>query len=147
RVVQTTEGRLPPQPRGRGRPPDVEIEQWIRTLQGIWLDVFDGRFRTSRNFLTGRSTGPQVRFLHTCCQELSQRLQSGGDALSRFRGWDRPAELQSVTEALGTLTMDAIEHRARRSPWHEILRGLDEDPVLPPLDADIDAEDGNDDAE
>jgi len=114
RLVQLDEGHQPAEPRGRGRPPQREIQEFLEALQDIWLDVFEGRFRTSRSALY-KGTGPQVMFLDACRRELLDRLRSGPGTLAVFGGRTRPDQRREVEAALDKLTPSSIEARVRGS--------------------------------
>ncbi len=137
RLVQRAQGRQQEEPRRCGRPAQVELQQFIEALQWIWLDVFDGRLRTSRDGESGESTGPQVHLLVACCRELSDALKTTSAALVVFAGRTRPRERQALIEALDKLTPNALEHRARRSSLPGLLRRLGDAPVDEPTPDDV----------
>jgi hypothetical protein len=113
--------RVLPQPRrNRGRPAEQEIQAFVEDLHSIWLDVFDGRFRSSFDGRTGTGTGPFIRFLDRCFVEMR-------DAIARSRivysGRERPEEQQRLLESLG-VSREALRNRSRHSEWRDLIARL-----------------------
>jgi hypothetical protein len=113
--------RVRPQPRrNRGRPVEQEIQAFVEDLHGIWLDVFDGRFRTSFDGRVGNASGPLIRFLDRCFAEMR-------DAITRSRivyeGRERPEEQRSLLGSLG-VSREALRNRSRHSEWRDLIARL-----------------------
>ncbi len=127
RLVTTVFARhvYPPKARAPGRP-IAEIQSFVEALLGIWLDLFDGRFRTSVDGTSieeaDAATGHLVRFLEACFDALRERLQPGGQVIA-FEGSTRPAAQAALVKALGA-SRAALRARVRRSGWKKLVQEL-----------------------
>ena len=113
----------PTPPRGRGRPPALGLQALIESLLSIYMDVFDGNFRSSYDWVKGETRGRNVRFLSACLSELRQTFATRR-VIPVYEDQTRPRATERLVEAL-EVTDHAIRNRVQGSDWREIVGALD----------------------
>ncbi len=113
----------PSPPRGRGRPPVLGLQALIESLLSIFMDVFDGNFRSSYDWVKGETRGRNVRFLSACLSELRSTFATRR-VIPVFEGRTRPLATERLAGILET-TDHALRHRVQDSDWRTIIADLD----------------------
>jgi hypothetical protein len=113
----------PAPPRGRGRPPVLGLQALIESLLSIFMDVFDGNFRSSYDWVKGETRGRNVRFLSACLSELRKTFATRR-VIPVYKGRTRPRGTERLTEIL-QITDHAIRHRIQDSDWRTVIADLD----------------------
>ena len=110
-------------PRGRGRPPALGLQALIESLLSIHMDVFDGNFRSSYDWVKGETRGRNVRFLSACLAELRQTFATRR-VIPVYEDRTRPRATERLVEIL-EVTDHALRNRVQGSDWREIVGALD----------------------
>ena len=110
-------------PRRRGRPPALGLQALIESLLSIYMDIFDGNFRSSYDWVKGETRGQNVRFLSTCLAELRQTFATRR-VIPVYEDRTRPRATERLVEIL-EVTDHALRNRVQGSDWREIVGALD----------------------
>lgn len=113
----------PTPPRRRGRPPALGLQALIESLLSIYMDVFDGNFRSSYDWVKGETRGRNVRFLSACLAELRQTFATRR-VIPVYEDRTRPRATERLVEIL-EVTDHAVRHRIQDSDWRTVIADLD----------------------